>query len=124
MSSFPTTPLAVTLQDAITWTANWRDAKHKARSKAKAFCFSPDEIMVVINQPGTVRVRFYLGLNINEKTGIVTEKMICVGVDEKGHDMLPRLNEHGKQMEGTGDGEIYDFSHPCPDACDEKSPLN
>jgi len=118
----PMQPLALTLKDAIAWTNNWRSVRHKEESMAKAFLFHPDELAVLIKQPGVVQVRFYLGLAPDDN-GVLKSKLICVGVNDKGKDMVPPLDPGSSNADEGSVGEIFDFSHPCPDACDESSPL-
>ena len=51
----------------------------------------------------------YVG--IDPESGL--QKLMLVGVDAKGDDMIDAQKGY----------DIYDFTQPCPDKCDVKSPL-
>jgi len=120
----PIVPLSVNLKDGIAWTTNWREGDHHL--KARSFTFDADEFRAILAEPTVVKIRFYLSLVISgEQSDEVIEKLICVGVDQDGKDIIYG-EENPKDGEGDGTG-IYDFSNPCPPLCsagNESSPLN
>lgn len=112
-------PIPVSLTDAITWTDNWRHSAH--RLKANSFLFPIDDFQALLKEPGVEGIRMYMGLRINEHNEIM-EKMLCVGVDGNGNDIIPLLHR-GQSNDDPEDGDtgIYDFSHPCPPLCRDSS---
>jgi hypothetical protein len=112
-------PTSVTLDNAISWTTNWRVSTHEL--KANSFLFDADEIATVLSEEGVVKVRMYLGLQVSEKDNTLVEKMLCVGVGKDGKDIIVHKPVPSDGPTGTG---IYDFSHPCPPVCEDLgSPL-
>jgi hypothetical protein len=81
-----------------------------------------DDFQAVLKEKGVVSVRMYLGLRIDENNHI-QEKMLCVGVDSAGRDIIPARER--AQGQGADDPEddsgIFDFSHPCPPLCNTAS---
>jgi hypothetical protein len=120
----------IPLDQAIKWTKEWRDpksdynkVKHK---KIHAFNIPKIDLIEVLNEKGVDSIRAYIGVKeTTNKSGgkQFEEKLLIVGVDENGKDLLPS-SSLGKTLgaEGNDDG-IFDFTEPCPEVCDEDSPL-
>ncbi len=115
----------ITLEEAITWTGNWRSAPS---TKANAFLIPVKTIEGVLNeikaQGSGAKARAYLAI---DETG--EEKLVFVGTkhvpatpNEKAYykDLLPAA---GATTEAGGNS-IWDFTDPCPPFCDDSSPLN
>ena len=67
--------------------------------------FGKDAVRDILQQTGCVGMRYYYGLDENEKPVLV-----LVGVDSDGNDMY--------------DGELAELAFPCPDNCPSANPLN
>ena len=120
----------IPLDQAIKWTKEWRDLEsdyNKNDQKIHAFNIPKIDLIEVLNEKGVESIRAYIGVkettNKNKEKQF-EEKLLIVGVDENGKDLLPS-SSLGKTLgaEGNDDG-IFDFSRPCPDFCDTDSPLN
>ncbi len=68
----------------------------------------------VLGRPDCAKIRIYLGMATNHKI-----KLVIVGVDENGNDMLPQM-----EMEEPGDNKILENGFRCPTNCPPNSPLN
>lgn len=114
----------ITLAEAIAWTGSWRSAPS---TSARAFLIPIEDLQGVINeiksQPGTPQARAYLAI---DDKGV--EKLVIVGTSQDTsttpgttiyRDLLPSADGVG-----TDTNSIYDFTEPCPSACDPTSPLN
>ena len=112
--------IAVTINNGITWTTNWRNSDHHLN--ANSFIFRVEDFKKIIEESGAEYVRLYLGLKISPDPdhpdqNKIEEKLICVGADKDQIDILKPVNAD----DASG---IYDFSHPCPPLCDDgESPL-
>ena len=121
----------IDLNTAEKWAKEWRDdqASYNKYFECKAFFIPLKDLKNVLNQKGVEAVRAYIGVEKTIKKGqdYFEEKLMIVGVDSitntnpNGKDMLKVL-PNGK-LDPNG-GSIYDFSRPCPSACDPSSPLN
>ncbi len=108
----------ITEGQAIAWTGAYRSSPSTA---ARAFLIPIGDMQGVIDeikgQGGKPMARAYLAMD-----GTV-EKLVIVGTTQDNsspvgtiyRDMLPSVNPAYK---------IYDFTEPCPSACDPGSPLN
>lgn len=91
----------ITLQEAIDYTTAWR-GEHG--SLIKAFKIDKAEIdEIFAADESAVGIRAYLGLDGS------APKLVLVGVDSEGKDILTKICDH---------------CAPCPDACDSTSVLN
>jgi hypothetical protein len=112
--------IALTINNGITWTTNWRNSDHHLN--ANSFIFGVEDFKKILEESGADYVRLYLGLKISPDPdrpdqNKIEEKLICVGADKDQIDIL----KTGNADDASG---IYDFSHPCPPLCnDEESPL-
>jgi len=95
----------ITLDQAQQWAQNWRDNPSK---EIKAFLIPEIDLTQVMKEENTVNVRAYLGIDDNNNC-----KLMIVGVDEKGNDLIDEANGQF----------IYDFTTGCPPSCDVDSPL-
>jgi hypothetical protein len=107
----------IKLSDAQTWAKIWRkeEGDYNAHHELHAFLIPKDDLLGILGE-GVDAVRAYLGVDENN-----VEKLMFVGakydqITETYIDMLP-----GRTLSG---GNVYDFTRPCPPACDKKSPLN
>ena len=113
----------ITLAEAISWTSNWRGAPS---TSARAFLIPLVDLQGAVaeiqNQTGSPMVRAYLASD----GGV--EKLVIVGTTQETQkdgsviyrDLLPAAGEAA----GAGANSIWDFTEPCPPACDPNSPLN
>jgi hypothetical protein len=99
----------ISIADASTETARWRQANPNS---LKGFVLHKEDLQGVLNEPGVEKARIYLALDSNNK-----EKIVLVGVDSSGNDILYPANPANNQG-------VYDFSTPCPDMCGEANALN
>ena len=111
----------ITLETAQKWAKEWRDdeASYNKYFELKAFNIPKIDLIEVLQEKGVESIRAYIGVEKTEVKGeqpTFEEKLMIVGVDGDGGDMLPRDTKNK--------GFIYDFSKPCPSACDSESPLN
>lgn len=120
----------VSLETAKKWIKEWRDQEstYNKYHRLKAFNIPLIDLQEVIEEKGVSSVRAYIGVakfeNHDTKPPEIRyeEKLLIVGVDKNGKDMIKAVDPN---VLGDGEGEdIYDFTKPCPDACDDDSPLN
>lgn len=106
----------ISLVKAKRWAARWRkeEGTYNEHHKLYAFLIPKDDLTGVLLEKDVEAVRAYIGVEI-KSDGTPEEKLMIVGVDENGADMLPRDTKNK--------GSIYDFTRPCPSACDPNSPL-
>lgn len=108
----------IPLATAKKWAKEWRDdqASYNKYFELRAFNIPEDDLKDVLKDPGVKSIRAYIGVEKTTAGGKNTfeEKLMIVGVDKNNNDIISR----------NGNSLIFDFSHPCPSACDPKSPLN
>ena len=77
----------------------------------------------MLKEKGVDSVRGYIGVEekIVEGESVFIEKLIIVGVDANGKDMIS--SSDGLTLDDDN-GDIYDFCDPCPEMCDPNSILN
>ena len=115
----------ISLKKAQKWATEWRDdeASYNKYFECKAFTIPLEDLKEVIAE-GAVSVRGYLGVKKtkDKETGetIFEEKLMFVGVDENGKDMIS--SNDGETLDEES-GDIFDATIPCPDMCDFSSPL-
>lgn len=109
----------VSLATAKKWTAKWRkvEGDYNKHHECNGFLIPLEDFKgIIAEQPTAVAARAYIGVDEND-----VEKLMFVGVDANGKDMLP------KHFSGLGDDDedgIFDLTDPCPPNCDPDSPLN
>lgn len=97
----------IDLETAKRWAANYR-ATLKNPDDVQAHYFGFEIIQQILTQSGCVGMRIYYAIDENGE-----KKLLLVGVDSKGENLLPL--EGGKTTDGGG--TIADFSFPCPSTC-------
>ena len=114
----------ITLKTAKKWAKEWRDdeASYNKYFECRAFNIPLEDLKEVIAE-GAVSVRGYLGDKKSKVEGetVFEEKLMFVGVDKNGKDMISSKN--GEDLDEDS-GAIFDLTRPCPDLCDVSSPLN
>lgn len=114
----------ISLKTAKRWTKRWRkmEDNYNAHQNCRAFNIPLIDLKEVINE-GAVSVRGYLGVHKHKIDSeiVFEEKLIIVGVDANGKDMIS--SKDGEVLDAES-GDIYDATTPCPDVCDIESPLN
>ena len=92
----------ITLEYARQLTQNFKDLNQDGITIGGLF--DKESVMDVLNQPGCVALRYYNGINEEDKTVLV-----ILGVDQRGHDIL--------------NGIIIERAFPCPPYCGEINSL-
>jgi hypothetical protein len=118
----------ITLKTAKKWAKEWRDdeASYNKYFDCKAFNIPKIDLIEVLAEDGVESVRAYLGVEKTLVDGgqpIFKEKLMIVGVDKDGKDMISTLKEDPEVLNPLK-GSIFDFTEACPDLCDSNSPLN
>jgi hypothetical protein len=117
----------ITLKTAKKWAKRWRklESNYNKYHKLNAFNIPKIDLTEVLEEVEVKSVRAYLGVEkfVNKDTGekVYKEKLMIVGVNAEGKDMITNLKQG---VLGAETGNIYDFTEACPDLCDETSPLN
>ncbi|WP_047550032.1 hypothetical protein [Psychroserpens sp. Hel_I_66] len=134
----PTTPLTRTIEEAKKWSNAWQK-KHPNISKA--FRIPADDLLACFNEMGMKfsvdsngkvqlvpseyepSVRAYLA--IDDQGG---EKLLIVGTTTDDGVLYKDIVKDERQLAAAGDPSpngsgVYDFTIPCPAACDPSSPL-
>lgn len=122
----------VSLDTAKKWIKEWRDQEstYNKYNELKAFNIPLADLQEVLKEKGVASVRAYIGVakfeNHDTKPPEVMyqEKLLIVGVDKNGKDMISDKKKPGMLGDGDEGDDIYDFVDPCPDMCDPDSPLN
>mgnify|MGYP003636985256 CR=1 FL=1 len=134
----------IPLSEAELWTTIWRRA---CKDNCKAFLIHVEDLMGVMTEMGVLQktqqglykydegsnrdVRAYMAIDPAHGMPGGGEKILLVGT-EKVPDPSGKPGQYqykdiidGHVLLGDGDDSgIYDFSRPCPSACDDDSPLN
>lgn len=106
------------LKDAAHWTRQYREARQQTGDQlTRAHYFGKDFLLRLLNEPGCAGLRIYQAIDYH---GI--GRVVLVGVDEKGQDLLPRKEENGKMLPEESDS-VGETPVKCPDDCDSTSPL-
>jgi len=112
----------IPLEDAARYTARWREDH---RDSDRAFTIDVQELKDIIDELGRrhhhqcpiKEIRVYFGIKDDGKEGL-----ILVGVDKDGKDITSLPPTPGRaDLDNSG---TYDFTKPCPDTCDNTSPLS
>ncbi|MBL0341323.1 MAG: hypothetical protein IPP71_10515 [Bacteroidetes bacterium] len=93
----------ISLAEAATMTARFRESITPGNKIAGYF--GGDAIREILDQDGCVGMRYYYGLNSDEKP-----VLILVGVTADNDDLYQ--------------GKLAEMSLPCPDYCATDNPLN
>ena len=129
----------VSLTDAESWTKNWRT---KYPNNCKAFLIPCVDLIETLEEMGILQknsngnytlnnvtgndIRAYVGIDPTESEGN-GEKLLIVGTelgsDGVYRDMVPERKNNSVVTLKAGQGDVYDFTRPCPNNCDQDSPL-
>lgn len=94
-----------------------RDEFHGPRTLPLCETFDRKAFDDLLAQPGCTSIRFYFGMDEGREV-----KLIAVGVNEKGQDILPDANRTADFSTETG--MIVEDGARCPEYCPEDSYLN
>ena len=107
----------ITLDQAVDYAKKWRqeEGTYSKHSEIHAFVIPLSDLQEVLAEDITA-VRAYLGVDEYDNV-----KLMMVGtkydpITQTYVDLLP-----GRSI---GDNYIFDMTRPCPNACDNSSPLN
>lgn len=107
----------ISLETAQNWARRWRgeEGTYNKHHELHAFLIPKVDLMELLDA-GTDAVRAYIGVNENN-----VEKLMLVGTkyDETTDIYIDKLP--GRP---GANGNIYDFTRPCPPFCDPESELN
>lgn len=110
----------IDLEKAQRWANRWKkkEGHYNKHHKLNAFLIPKADLLEVL-QEGIDAARAYIGV---DDDGV--EKLMIVGTKldkETGIyvDMITVASSNDTSLEG----DIYDFTQPCPNTCDPKSPL-
>ena len=129
----------IPLKEAEKWTKNWRT---KCPDNCKAFLIPSIDLIEALEEMGVLKkkdngdyalhhvegsyIRAYVGIDPKETEGN-GEKLLIVGTkrDRDGvyRDMVPERRNNSVVALKDGEGSVYDFTRPCPNNCDQDSPL-
>lgn len=103
---------AISLSTAQKWVEAWSKKNISGENFIASLIPMYDANQIIAE--GAVNLRGYNGYD--EEAGLY--KLILVGVDEKGNDIISTANPD--REDGSG---IYDLTLPCPNTCSTTSPL-
>lgn len=111
----------ISLIEAKKWAKRWKkkEGNYNKHHELNAFLIPKIDLLEVLTEDVDA-VRAYIGIDDN---GV--EKLMIVGTK---YDPLTKIYVDmitvGAGNEPSGQDDIYDFTTPCPNACDKNSPLN
>ena len=111
----------ISLIEAKKWAKRWKkkEGNYNKHHELNAFLIPKIDLLEVLTEDVDA-VRAYIGIDDN---GV--EKLMIVGTK---YDPLTKIYVDmitvGEGNEPAGQDDIYDFTTPCPNACDKNSPLN
>lgn len=132
----------IPLKDAVDWTTNYRKTMRKG--DAKAFLIHTSTMIDVLKDMNIIRdngdghfsikntdntfLRAYMAVD-KAQTEANGQKLVFVGTKEDAKGVYRDLiaSSKNKSLDNNqedGDGNIYDFTRPCPNKCDPDSDLN
>jgi len=119
----------IPLKIAKDWAKRWRklESGYNKHHECRAFNIPKIDLQEVLAEDGVASIRAYIGIEKNtDANGKPTyeEKLMIVGVNASNQDMITVPKSVGDTVADPTDGDIYDFSRPCPTFCDPDSPLN
>lgn len=109
--------------------------KEEIIDKVYAFNIPIDDIVSLLSDYGIIDrgsvkkendfkfIRTYLGIDKNEADEFKNTdmKLLVVLTDKEGKDLIAKKSLQGASE--TEESEIFDLTSPCPDTCDDSSPL-
>jgi hypothetical protein len=114
-------PDTISLQDAERITGNWNKYMNQTNPGAghiKAFYIPASDIIdlaALVQSVGGEGVRAYIGLEVPNDVSTVKLAIVPTSGKDPGTDVLTDPT--------SGVSTIFDFTSPCPQACDNDSPL-
>ena len=103
-------------KDAARWTKRYRDTPQQSGDQlTRANYFGKDFLLGLLDEPECAGLRIYQAI---DDQGI--GRVVLVGVDDKGQDLVPRKDDGTLPDDGDGVGET---PMSCPVQCDQDSPL-
>lgn len=119
-------PKNIPLKEAQTWVKCWRkkQGSYNKHHRIKGFLIPMEDLKAIAAEPEVANVRAYIGVQEKQdgKKTITEERLLLVGVRADGTDIIYDTENGVVGTDPTDDG-IYDFTEPCPNTCDESSPL-
>lgn len=120
----------IPLKEAQDWANRWKakEGEYNKHHELHAFLIPKIDLVEVLNE-NVDAVRAYIGVEKVEENGLVTfvEKLMIVGTkyDEKTGVYVDMITDGvtNNKIGSTADF-IYDFTAPCPSACDPNSQMN
>jgi len=115
----------ISLKTAKKWAKRWRnkESSYNLHHECRAFNIPLVDLQEVIKEEGVTSVRAYIGVDkkVFEGEVVFEEKLMIVGVDNNGKDMISSSDGETLDKESN---DIFDFTKACPSLCDNSSPLN
>jgi hypothetical protein len=115
-------PNTISLEEGIAITTNWRnymESQGAGPDFIRAFFIPVDDIKFLYEltvKYGGEGIRAYIGLAEADKPSSAKLALVPTSGPEPGADILDDPND-------DFDSTIFDFTQPCPQACDFGSPL-
>ncbi|WP_306351125.1 hypothetical protein [Flavobacterium sp. '19STA2R22 D10 B1'] len=108
----------IKLDVAQKWARRWREEEstYNAHNELHAFLIPKEDLLGILSEEIDA-VRAYIGVDDDN-----IEKLMFVGAryDKKVETYIDMITVESNRS----DGQIYDFTRPCPPSCDITSPLN
>ncbi len=107
-------------KEALERTAAYRKDEesrgHKRGEYTESEFFGAETIQELLRQhPGSVGIRFYYGINVNDPDGPNARRLTLVAVDAAGKDIFKGGDLRG--LKDPGDGEAVGDGINCPRHC-------
>jgi len=121
----------ISLKIAKNWAKRWRktESSYNKYNECLAFNIPKKDLSEVLAEDGVASIRAYIG--VEKKTDAngkptYEEKLMIVGVDINNKDIIATVPGPDGSLisDPEGEGDIYDFTRPCPTLCDPESPIN
>ncbi len=113
-------PNSISLKTAQKWAKRWskKEGNYNKHHRLNAFLIPKEDLLEVLAE-GVDAVRAYIGVDDNN-----VEKLMIVGTkfDAETNTYVDMITV-GVDGVTQGEDDIYDFTRPCPTACDPDSPL-
>jgi hypothetical protein len=113
----------ISLDEAMKLRLNYDNDQTQKKKKdfTKAFAFGKDKVIELLSHPECVGLRIYYGIKIDsDGDGIKEKKMVLVGVDKNGDDILPAGPTDAVAKAAGSTALVLDGGLPCPVSCSTK----
>lgn len=113
-------PNSISLKTAQKWAKRWskKEGDYNKHHRLNAFLIPKEDLLEVLAE-GVDAVRAYIGVDDNN-----VEKLMIVGTKfDAATNTYVDMITVGVGGINQGEDDIYDFTRPCPTACDPDSPL-